>query len=462
MPHRASDRTTIAAISTPPGAGGIGIIRLSGLQALPLMKQVFHPADRTCAFSSHHLYYGKIVDPASTRLLDEVLAVYMKAPRTYTREDVVEIHGHGGHLVLQSILELLLACGAELAQPGEFTKRAFLNGRIDLTRAEAVIDILSARTRKGVDLALEQMSGVLYRSVDAMRTVLIRLRAVLEVAIDFPEEEVDIVDRPALIEQLHLDVLQPLHSLIASSHQGRILREGALVVIVGLPNVGKSSLLNTLLQQERALVTAVPGTTRDTIEEYVDIGGLPIRLVDTAGIRDNAGEIERLGIQRARDSINRADLILFVVDGSRELTAEDRSLFQTVAHKPLLVVVNKSDLPQLLDRDSEETVCADSLTISTLNNDGLVALKQQIFDRITGGREQWQEEGCAPNLRQRLALQHAERSLLRVRQGLADGLSNDLITIDLLDGLNHLGDIVGETTTEDVLDVIFERFCLGK
>ncbi|MBE0584971.1 MAG: tRNA uridine-5-carboxymethylaminomethyl(34) synthesis GTPase MnmE [Desulfofustis sp.] len=462
MPYRASDSTTIAAISTPPGAGGIGIIRLSGPQALPLLKQVFHPADRRCAFTSHSLYYGKIVDPSSARLLDEVLAVYMKAPRTYTREDVVEIHGHGGHLVLQSILELLLACGADLAQPGEFTKRAFINGRIDLTRAEAVIDILSARTRKGVDLALEQMSGVLYRSVDAMRSVLVRLRAVLEVAIDFPEEEVDIIDRPALIEQLHHDVLQPLHSLIAGSHQGRILREGALVVIVGLPNVGKSSLLNTLLQQERALVTAVPGTTRDTIEEYVDIGSLPIRLVDTAGIRDDAGEIERLGIQRARDSINRADLILFVVDGSRELTAEDRTLFQTVTHKPLLVVVNKSDLPQLLDQTSETTVCADSLTISTLTNDGLVTLKQQIFDRITGGREQWQEEGCAPNLRQKLALQHAERSLQQVRQGLADGLSNDLITIDLLDGLNHLGDIVGETTTEDVLDVIFEQFCLGK
>ncbi len=427
-----------------------------------MLQQVFRPADRRCSYASHHLYYGMIVEPSSERLLDEVLAVYMAAPRTYTREDVVEIHAHGGHLVLQSILELLLAGGAQLAQPGEFTKRAFLNGRIDLTRAEAVIDILSARTRKGVDLALEQMSGTLYRRVDAMRTSLVRLRALLEVAIDFPEEDVEIIDRPALLEQLDGDVLQPLHSLITSSTQGRILREGALVVIVGLPNVGKSSLLNTLLQQERALVTAVPGTTRDTIEEYVDIGGLPIRLVDTAGIRDDAGEIERLGIERARHSINRSDLVLFVIDGSRELTAEDRNLFQTVCHKPLLTVINKSDLPQRLDRDSEATICENGLTISALNHDGLAALKQQIFERITGGREQWQEEGCAPNLRQNIALKQAQRSLLLVRRGLEEGLSNDLIAIDLLDGLNHLGEIVGETTTEDMLDVIFNQFCLGK
>ncbi|MCB2215971.1 tRNA uridine-5-carboxymethylaminomethyl(34) synthesis GTPase MnmE [Desulfofustis glycolicus] len=462
MPQPANDRTTIAAISTPPGAGGIGIIRISGPQALTMMQQVFRPADRHCSYTSHRLYYGKIVEPSSERFLDEVLAVYMAAPRTYTREDVVEIHAHGGHLVLQSILELLLAGGAHLAQPGEFTKRAFLNGRIDLTRAEAVIDILSARTRKGVDLALEQMSGTLYRCVDAMRTSLVRLRALLEVAIDFPEEDVEIIDRPALLEQLEDDVLQPLHSLITSSTQGRLLREGALVVIVGLPNVGKSSLLNTLLQQERALVTPVPGTTRDTIEEYVDIGGLPIKLVDTAGIRDDAGEIERLGIERARNSINRSDLVLFVIDGSRELTVEDRNLFQAVCHKPLLTVINKSDLPQRLDRDSETTICDNGLTISALNHDGLAALKQQIFERITGGREQWQEEGCAPNLRQDIALQQAQRSLLLVRQGLEDGVSNDLIAIDLLDGLNHLGEIVGETTTEDMLDVIFNQFCLGK
>jgi tRNA modification GTPase len=462
MPQPADDRTTIAAISTPPGAGGIGIIRISGPKALTVMMQVFRPADRQCSYTSHRLYYGRIVEPSSERFLDEVLAVYMAAPRTYTREDVVEIHAHGGHLVLQTILELLLAGGAHLAQPGEFTKRAFLNGRIDLTRAEAVIDILSARTRKGVDLALEQMSGTLYRRVDAMRTSLVRLRALLEVAIDFPEEDVEIIDRPALLERLDGDVLQPLHSLISSSTQGRILREGALVVIVGLPNVGKSSLLNTLLQQERALVTAVPGTTRDTIEEYVDIGGLPIRLVDTAGIRDDAGEIERLGIERARDSINRSDLVLFVIDGSRELTAEDRNLFRAVCHKPLLTVINKSDLPQRLDRGRETAICENALTISALNHDGLAALKQQIFKRITGGREQWQEEGCAPNLRQNIALQQAHRSLLLVRQGLEDGLSNDLIAIDVIDGLNLLGEIVGETTTEDMLDVIFNQFCLGK
>lgn len=457
-----TDRTTIAAISTPPGAGGIGIIRISGPQALTLMKKIFQPADSRCTFSSHCLYYGIVIDPRNARQLDEVLAVYMRAPRTYTREEIVEIHCHGGYLVLQSVLELILACGAELAQPGEFTKRAFLNGRIDLTRAEAVIDILSARTTKGVDLALEQMSGALYRSVDAMRTSLVRIRAVLEVAIDFPEEDVEIIDRPSLLEQLQREVLRPLRTLIENSHSGRILREGASVVIVGLPNVGKSSLLNTMLQQERALVTAVPGTTRDTIEEYVDIGGLPVRLVDTAGIRDDADEIESLGIKRARDSINRADLVLFVVDGSRELYEEDRNLFRTVNHKPLITVINKSDLAQQLDLNTEREICAGGLLVSALNQDGLTTLKQEIFNRITGGKEQWQEEGCAPNLRQKIALERAEQSLLRVYQGFENGLSHDLLTIDLLDCLSHLGEIVGETTTEDVLDVIFEQFCLGK
>ncbi len=462
MSSTASDTTTIAAISTPPGAGGIGIIRISGPQALPILQRIFRPATADCPFSSHRFSYGWIVDSQTGRLVDEVLAVFMRSPRTYTREDVVEIHGHGGFLVLQTILELVLAGGAELAEPGEFTKRAFLNGRIDLTRAEAVIDILSARTRKGVDLAMEQMSGTLFRAVDTIRGALVRIRALLEVAIDFPEEEIDIVDPPALLNQFEHDVLAPLRQLLENSRRGRILREGVLVVIVGRPNVGKSSLLNTMLQQERALVTAVPGTTRDTIEEYLDIGGLPIRLVDTAGIRDNADEVEQLGIQRARDLVNRADLVLFVVDGSCELGDEDLHLYRSVRHKPLLTVINKSDLAQRLDFQAAADICNEAVLVSALRQQGLDTLKQTIFLRITGGREQWQEDGCAPNLRQQHALDKAYQALRRFGSGLADGLSSDLIMIELLDALNHLGSIVGETTTDDMLDIIFEQFCLGK
>jgi tRNA modification GTPase len=456
------DSTTIAAISTPPGAGGIGIIRMSGPAALFVLKAVFQPLSSSCRFASHRFYYGTIRNPENGRLLDEVLAVYMKAPKTYTREHVVEIHCHGSYFVLQSILDLILTFDIDLATPGEFTKRAFLNGRIDLTRAEAVIDILSARTKKGVDLALEQMSGRLYRSVDRIRTSLVHIRALFEVAIDFPDEDIEIVDRGAVLKQLRTDVVAPLEQLIKSADSGRMIRDGVSVVIVGLPNVGKSSLLNTLLQEERALVTAIPGTTRDTIEEYVDINGIPVRIIDTAGIRDSTEEVEQLGINRAREQINRADLVLFLVDGARRLLDDDRLLFASVSHKPSLTLVNKCDLEETLDRETDIHMFAEALSISALTQDGIASLKDAIFKRITGGREQWQEEGCAPNLRHKAAMERALGASLSICSGIEAGLTSDLLTIDILDCLDHLAEVVGETTTEDVLDVVFEQFCLGK
>jgi tRNA modification GTPase len=462
MSSPAHESRTIAAISTPPGAGGIGMIRISGSASLTILKTIFTPANPPCPLDSHRLYYGTITDPAQAKLLDEVLVVYMRAPKTYTREDVVEIHCHGGFLVLQSVLELILAHGAELAEPGEFTKRAFLNGRIDLTRAEAVIDILSARTRKGVDLALEQMSGSLYKEVDRLRSSLVEIRALLETAIDFPEEEIEIADHQTLGKRLEEEVLIPLQKLITQADSGRIVREGVAIVIIGRPNVGKSSLLNTLLQEERALVTSVPGTTRDTIEEYIDIHGIPVRIIDTAGIRDNVEEVEELGIRRARESLNRADLVLFLVDGSEPIDDDDVSLFETVKHKPLITVINKCDLEQRLEHSAHQQITAEAVEISAREQTGLEQLKEQIFRRITSGREQWQEEGCTPNLRHKAALEKGLLALNRVAEGLAEGLHNDLIMVDLLEGLDNLGDIVGETTTEDVLDVIFEQFCLGK
>ena len=457
-----SDISTIAAISTPPGAGGIGVVRLSGACSLQVLKKIFKPVGSCCSFDSHTFYYGSVVVPKSGRMLDEVLVVYMQSPRSYTREDVVEIHCHGSYLVLKSILELVLTLGVDLAEPGEFTKRAFLNGRIDLTRAEAVIDVLSAKTQKGVDLALEQMTGALYRLVDEMRTSLVHVRAMFEVAIDFPDEDIEIVNRKAVLEQIENDVIKPLESLIRNADTGRLVREGISVVIVGLPNVGKSSLLNTILQEERALVTSIPGTTRDTIEEFVDINGIPVRIVDTAGIRENAEEVEQLGIKRARDSVNRADLVLFLVDGSRQLLEDERTFFQSVNHKPVLTVVSKSDLVECVEREKDSDIFIDSTKISALTQDGIVELKEKIFLRVTGGREQWQEEGCTPNVRHKVAMERAYEACRQACQGIASGLTSDLVTIDLLECLDHLSEIVGETTTEDVLDVIFEQFCLGK
>ena len=462
MSRPAADIPTIAAISTPPGAGGIGIIRISGPRALALLQSVFRPRDVSCSFTSHHLYYGRIVRPADGRILDEVLAVYMRSPRTYTREEVAEIHCHGSFLVLRDILELLLSLGAILAASGEFTKRAFLNGRLDLTQAEAVIDILSARTRKGVDLAQEQLAGALFARIDSIRNELMEMRAVVEVALDFPDDDVEIVNRQQLLDQIRQNVEGPLRDLLQGADAGRIFREGISVVIVGLPNVGKSSLLNTLLREERALVTAIPGTTRDSIEEFVDIEGIPVRLVDTAGIRENADEVEALGIERARTLINQADLILFMVDGSQKITGADLDLLKTILHKPLIIVINK------IDRG--ETGCGEAdifkdkvlVKVSAMKQLGITELRASIFRMVTSGKEQWQEDACAPNIRHKDALIRAVRACERAEDGLQDGLTNDLLAVDLQECLDQLGEIVGETTTEDVLDVIFSKFCIGK
>lgn len=454
---------TIAAISTPPGAGGIGIIRMSGTRSLDILKLLFTPKDPGCTYRSHQLYYGHIHHPEDHKILDEVMAVVMRAPRSYTREDVVEIHCHGSFLILQNILDIIVTHGAGLAAPGEFTKRAFLNGRIDLTRAEAVIDILSAKTRKGVDLAQEQLSGGLYRLIEPIQKSLTSMRAVVEVAIDFPDEDIDIVDNKKMISDLDVDVLTPLASLLSNVSQGRLYREGISLVIAGRPNVGKSSLLNTILQEERALVTAIPGTTRDSIEEIIDINGIPVRIIDTAGIRTDAGEVEELGIQRAKDLINKADLVLFLLDGSAPVTKEDMSLYEEVSHKPVLIVINKIDLGR-----SEETetlpleITGECVEISAKNQLGIASLKQAVFNKITSGTEQWEEDACPPNLRHQVALTQAEAAAQRIRSTLQMGLTNDLIAVDLQECLDCLGEIVGETTTDDILDVVFEQFCLGK
>ncbi len=387
----------------------------------------------------------------------------MQTPKSYTREDVVEIHCHGSFLVLQNVLELILEQGVQLAEPGEFTKRAFLNGRIDLTKAEAVIDILSARTRKGVDIAQQQLSGSLYNRIDIIRKSLTHMRALIEVAIDFPDEDIDIIDREQLLKQLDNEVAVPIERLLKNADQGKIYREGISVVITGLPNVGKSSLMNTLLQEERALVTEIPGTTRDTIEECLDIHGMPVRLVDTAGIRDEVGKVEELGIQRAMTLINEADLVLFMLDGSKAVSDGDKQLFHAVQHKPLLAVINKSDLDSECDISSlTPDVNVQQIQISAKHQQGIEGLKHAIFTRVTSGTDQWEEEGCAPNIRHKAALTKAHEACQHIQDALSNNLTTDLIAVDLQECLNHLGDIVGETTTEDILDVIFEQFCLGK
>jgi tRNA modification GTPase len=464
MVEHTVESTTIAAISTPPGSGGIGIIRISGSSSLAVLKALFSPHHSGCDFRSHHLFYGTIIEPLNGRIIDEVLVVFMASPKTYTREDVVEIHCHSSFLVLQSILELIFQQGVEPAQPGEFTKRAFLNGRIDLTRAEAVIDILAAKTRKGIDIAQEQLAGALYERVDTIRRALREMRALVEVSIDFPDEDVEIIDRDKLLVQMRKEVAEPVDYLLRCAEQGKIYREGVSAVIVGRPNVGKSSLLNALLQEDRALVTAVPGTTRDSIEEHIDVMGMPVRIVDTAGIRDDADEVEELGIQRAKRLVNQADVILFMVDGATAVAEEDHRLFQSISHKTVIIVMNKIDLvgDGLIAGPGSFPDELPLVRISAKMNTGTDELKHLLFTTVSGGRVQWEEEACAPNIRHRQSLQKARAACDRVLQGLEMDLTNDLLAIDLQECLDHLGDIVGETTTEDILDVIFEQFCLGK
>ncbi|MGL1930762.1 MAG: tRNA uridine-5-carboxymethylaminomethyl(34) synthesis GTPase MnmE [Desulfotalea sp.] len=459
------DQQTIAAISTPPGTGGIGVIRLSGQKALTILQSIFVPHRSTCSYRSHQMYYGKIM--ADDRQLDEVLAVYMKAPKTYTCEDVVEIHCHGNFIVLQNVLELVIKAGAQLAEPGEFTKRAFLNGRIDLTGAEAVIDVLAAKTNKGVDLAQAQLAGSLYKKIDPLRTVLVEMRALFEVAIDFPDEDLDIVDYELVATRLQGEVLNPINKLLAGVDRGRIYREGISMVIAGEPNVGKSSLLNAILQEDRALVTSIAGTTRDSIEEMVDILGMPVRIVDTAGIRNKVGEVEALGIKRAKELINSADLVLFMLDSSVKSSEVEVALYEELAHKPMLVVLNKADLLSGDIKDEKNTDFIEDavgkIKISAKEQNGIDELKKAIFTAVTGSDKQYEEDGCAPNLRHKASLAAAVVAIKRMLGDIDAGIqSSDLLAVDMQECLDHLGDIIGATSTEDILDVIFEQFCLGK
>jgi len=459
------NEATIAAMATPPGAGGIGIIRVSGSQAQTILAQLFQPKNPPRKFISHRLYFGVIVHPKTRAVIDEVLAVYMRAPQTYTREDVVEIHGHGSYLLLQEILaQIVTFPGTRLAEPGEFTKRAFLNGRIDLTQAEAVAELLGAKTKEGASLAVSQLRGGLHGEIWKIRDALVAVRAIMEVAIDFPDEETEIIDTQALTARLAREAQEPLARLLARADGGKIIREGVSVVILGRPNVGKSSLLNCLLREDRAIVTELPGTTRDTIEECLDIKGVPVRIVDTAGIRETVEAVEEIGIRRARQKLGEADLVLLVLDGAEGLQDQDRALFAVAADKKVVVVVNKIDRAASLELGlyAEAFPLAPVVAISATTGEGIRELEAAVYEAATGGQGIQEPGVAAPNVRHAAALQRALAEVRRVGEGLAAGLSPDLLAIDLQAALAFLGDIIGETTTDDVLDMIFADFCLGK
>jgi tRNA modification GTPase len=455
---------TVAAIATPAGVGGVGIVKISGPAAWAIGQSLFQPARVPEKLCSHRLYHGHIVEPETGRPVDEVLTSFMRGPHTYTREDVVEINCHSGMAVLERILELVLRSGARLAEPGEFTRRAFLNGRIDLTRAEAVLDVIHSRTRRSLDLASEHLRGTLHFIITDLRIQLLQVLATVEAAIDFPDEEIETPEGVELAERLRARVLGPVTDLLARYEDGRILREGLAVIIAGKPNVGKSRLLNTLLRSDRALVTPVPGTTRDIIEEGFNLRGIPIRLTDTAGLREADTLVEQLGMELTRDRLARADLVLFVLDRSTPITREDIQIHKEVGDKPKLILLNKADLDRHPDfaaidgRFPGEII----LDISALRGDGIEELKDAVFQTIRSCRLDTETSVVAPNLRHKMCLERAREAANRAIAMVAAEAAPELVAIELQEALRHLGEIIGMTTSEDVLDQIFSQFCIGK
>ena len=450
---------TIAAVATPPGEGGIGIVRVSGPDSIPIVERIFHGKKPLSHGRNREMQYGFIKD-GEGQPIDEVLAVVMRAPRSYTREDVVEIHCHGGMAPLGRILELVLMGGARLAEPGEFTKRAFLRGRLDLSQAEAVMDVIRAQSDRGLQLAMEQLRGALGRRVAALRQDLLGALAELEARLDFPEEDIPPEDRGATCEIINRCKMA-IEDLLAGFKGGRALREGVRTVILGRPNVGKSTLLNTLLGEERAIVTPIPGTTRDVIEEVVIIRGVPVRLVDTAGIRKGLDEVERLGVERARQQAARADLILLVIDGSVPLEEGDLRLMGELGGRQAIVLINKGDLPQKTFPEDVKAYLPEApvLKVSLKDGWGLDELKKTIYDEAVG---QSLEGVMVASLRHAEALEEALGAVRAAGEAAVAGLSDELICIDLRAALAALGKITGESVDGDLLDEIFSRFCLGK
>lgn len=441
---------TIAAVSTPLGEGGIGIVRMSGKDALAIARALFPKrlADR-------RLVRGHILDPETGEMVDEVLVAYMQAPSTYTREDIVEINCHGGPVALQRTLGLLLRHGARLANPGEFTLRAFLNGRIDLAQAESVLDVVQARTQAALRLAVEALGGRLSESISRIRSELMDVLAYLTARIDFPEDEVGEQNITRRLESARA----ALQDLIANADAGIVFRQGVRTAIVGRPNVGKSSLLNRLLRQSRAIVTSVPGTTRDTLEETVNVKGVAFILIDTAGIIESRDEVEALAVERSRRAIQQADFVLFLIDASEPLTPSDKELTDLLGGKEVLVVANKCDLQRRAELSGLPWAY---VSTSALTGEGIPELETGMVDAVLGGRVVTSDALLVTNPRHKEALQRAEAHLEQARGSACGGLPEDFATIDLTAALSALGEITGETVTEELLETIFSRFCIGK
>lgn len=445
---------TIAAISTPAGVGGISIVRMSGEEALSILKKVFQTKNIE-DFPSHTMKYGHIIDEHQNRL-DEVLVSYFQAPKTYTGEDICEINCHGGNLVTRQILDLLLRKGATLAEPGEFTKRAFLNGKMDLSQAEAVIDVIHSKSKKEKNASMHQLEGVLGRKIRAIKKKFIDLLVDMEANIDYPEYDIEEVSRQK-IEKVLEENKQELQKLEESFEDGKILKNGVNTVIIGKPNVGKSSLLNVLLKEERAIVTEIPGTTRDTIEEYITIKGVPLKIIDTAGIRETTDKVEEIGVEKSMKALENAELVLLLLDATKELDAEDRALLEKVKNKKHFILINKIDLDNRINLVDENVIAISAKTL-----EGIEQLESKIEEMFQRNEVETNDEIIVTNMRHQELIRKAREQIENIQTALLAGIPVDMISIELQNAVQYLGEITGESVSEDVVAGIFAKFCVGK
>ncbi|HCT9015685.1 TPA: tRNA uridine-5-carboxymethylaminomethyl(34) synthesis GTPase MnmE [Staphylococcus aureus] len=458
------DLDTITSISTPMGEGAIGIVRLSGPQAVEIADKLYKGKHLLNDVPSHTINYGHIIDPESKEVVEEVMVSVLRAPKTFTREDIIEINCHGGILTINRVLELTMTYGARMAEPGEFTKRAFLNGRIDLSQAEAVMDFIRSKTDRASKVAMNQIEGRLSDLIKKQRQSILEILAQVEVNIDYPEyDDVEDATTEFLLEQSK-KIKQEINRLLDTGAQGKIMREGLSTVIVGKPNVGKSSMLNNLIQDNKAIVTEVAGTTRDVLEEYVNVRGVPLRLVDTAGIRETEDIVEKIGVERSRKALSQADLILFVLNNNEALTQEDYTLYEVVKNEDVIVIVNKMDLEQNIDINEVKDMIGDTPLIQTsmLKQEGIDELEIQIRDLFFGGEVQNQDMTYVSNSRHISLLKQARQTIQDAIDAAESGVPMDMVQIDLTRTWEILGEIIGETASDELIDQLFSQFCLGK
>lgn len=458
------DLDTITSISTPMGEGAIGIVRLSGPQAVEIADKLYKGKHLLKDVPSHTINYGHIVDPDTKEVVEEVMVSVLRAPKTFTREDIIEINCHGGILTINRVLELTMTHGARMAEPGEFTKRAFLNGRIDLSQAEAVMDFIRSKTDRASKVAMNQIEGRLSDLIKKQRQSILEILAQVEVNIDYPEyDDVEDATTEFLLEKSK-EIKQEINRLLDTGAQGKIMREGLSTVIVGKPNVGKSSMLNNLIQDNKAIVTEVAGTTRDVLEEYVNVRGVPLRLVDTAGIRETEDIVEKIGVERSRKALSQADLILFVLNNNEALTQEDFTLYEVVKNEDVIVIVNKMDLEQNIDIDEVKEMIGDTPLIQTsmLKQEGIDELEIQIRDLFFGGEVQNQDMTYVSNSRHISLLKQARQTIQDAIDAAESGVPMDMVQIDLTRTWEILGEIIGETASDELIDQLFSQFCLGK